>query len=74
MKLDVRGEFCPYPSLEAVKAMKSALPGEVIEVYTDHAPALETIPTQAKRLGFTVTIDEMGPTEWKITLTKATEA
>jgi len=71
VKLDVRGEFCPLPVLKAVEAMKRALPDEVIEVYTDHAPALETIPTQARRLGFTVKIDKMGPAEWRITLSRS---
>ncbi|MCL4458908.1 MAG: sulfurtransferase TusA family protein [Chloroflexi bacterium] len=68
MIVDVRGETCPYPMLKAVEAMKKAPPGEVIEVYTDHAPALETIPTQAKRLGFTVEIEQTGSPEWRITL------
>lgn len=71
MKLDCRGEGCPYPVMKAVGAMKKAKPDEVIELYIDHAPALETIPTQAKRMGFTARIDEMGPAEWRITLTRA---
>lgn len=71
MKLDVRGEICPFPVVKAVEAMKKALPDEVIEIITDHAPALETIPTQAARLGFTAKIDEMGTAEWKITLARA---
>ena len=57
--------------MKAVRAMKKALPDEVIEVYTDHAPTLETIPTQARRRGFTARIDEMGPAEWRITLARA---
>lgn len=70
MKLDVRGEICPFPVVKAVEAMKKALPDEAIEVYTDHAPSLEAIPTQAARLGFTAKIDEMGTAEWKITLVR----
>lgn len=74
MKLDCRGEVCPYPVLRAVEAMKKA-PAEVIEVLTDHAPALETIPTQAERLGFSAKIEQTGSPEWKITLTpKAKES
>ncbi|MBI4302600.1 MAG: sulfurtransferase TusA family protein [Chloroflexi bacterium] len=70
MILDVRGEICPYPMMKAVEAMKKAPPGETIEVYTDHAPALETIPTQAERLGFAYTIVETGSPEWRITLVR----
>ena len=69
MKLDVLGEICPYPMMKAVDAMKKvAGSGEIEEVITDHAPCLETIPPQAARLGFDVTIEEVGSPEWKITL------
>ena len=70
MRLDVRGEICPYPMLKAVEAMKRLPEGEVLEVITDHAPALETIPTQARRLGFRVKIEQTGNPEWVITLTR----
>lgn len=68
MKLDCRSEVCPYPILRAVEAMKKT-PPEAIEVLTDHAPTLETIPTQAERMGFSVKIEQTGNPEWKITLT-----
>lgn len=70
MKLDVRGEICPYPMLKAVEAMKRLSDGDVLQVITDHAPALESIPTQAKRLGFTFEIQQTGNPEWQITLTR----
>lgn len=70
MELDVRGEICPYPMMKAVKAMKEATKSrDTIEVITDHAPCLETIPPQATKLNFGVTIEEVGSPEWKITLT-----
>lgn len=68
MELDVRGEVCPYPMLEAVKAMR-ARDGEEILVVTDHAPCLETIPAQAPRFGYACTIEDAGPAEWHLTLT-----
>ncbi len=68
VRLDVRGEICPYPMLKAVEAMKRLPDGEVLEVITDHAPALESIPTQAKRLGFSVEIRQTGHPEWVIIL------
>ena len=73
-KLDVRGEICPYPMMRTVSALKK-LPGDekVLEVVTDHAPALETIPTQAARLGFRTDIEETGASEWRIMITR-TEA
>ncbi len=68
MKLDVRGEICPYPMLKAVEAMRRLKGDEPIEVITDHAPALETIPTQARRLGFSVSIEQTALAEWVLTL------
>lgn len=70
-QLDVRGEICPYPMMKTVQALKKLGPNEpVLEVITDHAPALETIPTQAVRLGYSVAIEETGNPEWRITLTR----
>ncbi len=70
-QLDVRGEICPYPMMQTVQALKRLGRDErVLEVITDHAPALETIPTQAARLGFEAVIVESGSPEWTITLTR----
>ena len=68
MKLDVRGEICPYPMLKAVEAMKRLPDGETLEIITDHAPALESIPTQAKRRRFAFDIQQTGNPEWRIIL------
>ena len=70
-RLDVRGEICPYPMMKTVQALKKLTPNDAgLEVTTDHAPALETIPTQAARLGYSAVIVETGAPEWKITLTR----
>ncbi|MCH7855635.1 MAG: sulfurtransferase TusA family protein [Gemmatimonadetes bacterium] len=70
-KLDVRGEICPYPMMRTVSALKK-LPGDetTLEVITDHPPALETIPTQAARLGFRTDIEETATSEWRLTITR----
>jgi len=70
-QLDVRGEICPYPMMKTVQALKKLKADDLgLEVITDHAPALETIPTQAARLGYSANIEETGSPEWKITLTR----
>ena len=70
-KLDVRGEICPYPMMRTVSALKKLAGDErALEVVTDHPPALETIPTQAARLGFRTDIEETGSSEWRITITR----
>lgn len=72
--LDVRGEICPYPMMRTVSALKKLSADEqTLEVVTDHAPALETIPTQAARLGFTTAVEEVGGSEWRIMLTRDRE-
>ncbi len=69
--LDVRGEICPYPMMRTVSALKKLSSDEsTLEVVTDHPPALETIPTQAARLGFRTDIEETGASEWRITITR----
>lgn len=67
-RLDVRGEQCPYPMMKASEAMQKAKEGEVIEVVTDHPPALMTIPNEAIKLGWNVKIEKAGSADWKITL------
>lgn len=70
--LDVRGEICPYPMMRTVSALKGLAADEgVLEVVTDHAPALDTIPTQAARLGFETAVEEVRGSEWRITLTRS---
>ena len=70
-QLDVRGEICPYPMMRTVSALKKLSADErVLEVVTDHAPALDTIPTQAARLGFKTDVQESGGSEWRLVLTR----
>ena len=70
-KLDVRGEICPYPMMLTVSALKKLTEDDKgLEVVTDHAPALETIPTQAARLGYRTDIEENGASEWRILITR----
>ncbi len=71
-KLDVRGEICPYPMMRTVSALKKLSEHkDALEVVTDHAPALDTIPTQAARLGYQTDIEETGASEWRLTITRA---
>jgi TusA-related sulfurtransferase len=68
--VDVRGEICPYPMLRAKAAMEGAVLGEVLDLLTDHPPALTTVPWQAQKLGFTAEVRELGGADWKITLSR----
>ena len=69
-KLDLRGEICTYPMLKTNEELDANKNIDILEVITDHSPALSTIPPQALKRGYDVEIDEIDNTEWKITLTK----
>ncbi|GAC1313787.1 MAG: hypothetical protein NVSMB2_02310 [Chloroflexota bacterium] len=70
-QLDVRGEICPYPMMKASDALKRLPQGESLQVLTDHAPALSTIPWEAAKQGFKARIERIGSPEWLITLQPA---
>src|SRR2546423_13763264 len=67
-QLDVRGEICPYPMMKASDALKKLPQGETLQVLTDHAPALSTIPWEAAKHGYRASIERVGSPEWLITL------
>lgn len=69
-KLDLRGEICPYPMLKTNEELDGDKEINILEVLTDHSPALSTIPPQALKRGYEVEIDEIDNSEWKITLKK----
>lgn len=71
-QLDVRGEICPYPMMKASEALKKLPTGESLQVLTDHAPALSTIPWEAAKQGYRATIERIGSPEWLITLVPTT--
>ena len=69
--LDVSGEICPSPMMRTVTALKKLSGDErTLEVVTDHPPCLETIPTQAARLGFRTDVEETGASEWRLVITR----
>ncbi|EZQ07069.1 sulfurtransferase TusA family protein [Candidatus Acidianus copahuensis] len=51
--LDVRGESCPIPEMEAQKKLKKMKGGQILEVLTDHQPAVDvTLPSLCKSHGY----------------------
>ncbi len=69
--VDVRGEVCPIPDVEAKRALKSMESGQILEMIIDYPLSKERIPEAAKREGHeVVAIDEVAPSEWKILIKK----
>ncbi len=73
MKIDVRGEICPYPVQKIVEALNRLPAGEELEVLTDHPPSLEMVRIIAGQRGFTMRVEDAGPAEWRIILSKKRE-
>ena len=44
---DMTGEVCPYPQVEAKKALEKLDPGDVLVQETDHVPSTENVPRAA---------------------------
>ncbi len=70
MKIDVRGEICPYPLKKTLEALDRLAPGEELEVLTDHPPSLEMIRITASQRGYAMRVEDAGPAEWRIILFK----
>lgn len=73
MKLDVRGEICPYPMTRALAALKKLSGDEELKVLTDHPPALSTIPWEGAKMGYRAEIQESASAEWTITLRRVNQ-
>ena len=41
---DMTGEVCPYPQVEAKKAIQQLDDGEILVQETDHVPSTENVP------------------------------
>lgn len=41
---DMTGEVCPYPQIEAKKAMSGLESGDLLVQETDHVPSTENVP------------------------------
>lgn len=66
LKIDVTGETCPVPLVEARKALRKASPGEIIEITGTHPASKKEIPMAVEALGMElISVDEKDGI-WKI--------
>lgn len=69
--IDTRGMACPYPSFEAVRAMNSLNPNDVLEVVTDSdESALESIPSVCEKRKWEFLVIEEDKDIWRIRIKK----
>jgi TusA-related sulfurtransferase len=66
IQVDVRGETCPVPLVEMRKALRKALPGDIIRVYGTHPPSRKEIPMAVEALRLKLLGIEGSDTDWEI--------
>lgn len=64
--IDVRGQTCPVPLVEARKALRKASPGDVIEVVGTHPSSRREIPMAVEALQLELLSVEGSETDWTI--------
>lgn len=65
-KVDVRGETCPVPLVETRKALRKAVPGDLIEVIGTHPASKKEIPMAVGALRLELLSVEGSDTDWTI--------
>lgn len=70
-KLEVMGQVCPFPLVEAKKAIEEIGAGDELVIEFDCTQATESIPRWAAEAGHAVTnFEQIGEAAWTITVQK----
>ena len=64
--VDCRGDTCPVPLVEVRKAIRRAVPGEIIEVMGSHPASKREIPMAVEALRLELLCIEGSETDWTI--------
>lgn len=68
IRIDVTGETCPVPLVEARKALLASPPGGRVEIVGDHDSSFKEIPLLARNLGHALVETEGDPARWRFVL------
>jgi tRNA 2-thiouridine synthesizing protein A len=66
IQVDVRGETCPVPLVETRKALRKAVPGDVVEVLGTHPASRKEIPMAVEALRLKLLSVDGSDTDWVI--------
>ena len=66
IRVDCRGETCPVPLVEVRKALRKAVPGDIIEVVGTHAASKKEIPMAVRSLKLELLSVEGSDGHWTI--------
>jgi tRNA 2-thiouridine synthesizing protein A len=73
-RLDIKGQVCPYTFVRSKLVLEKMNIGEILEIVTDHRPALNDIPKNMEHEGQKVLKIEQSPDEaWHIFIMKNSE-
>jgi tRNA 2-thiouridine synthesizing protein A len=70
IRIDVQGETCPVPLVEVRKAIRKAMPGDIIEAVGTHPMSKKEIPMAVKALGLLLLDIQEHEGVWKIRIQK----
>ena len=68
--LDLRGEPCPEPQIEILKALEQLKEGQVLEIITDDEPLQTSVPELCKSKGYPCEVQREGQTSFRIRIMK----
>lgn len=69
-ELDLRGQVCPGPTVEALEALKELRPGDRLTVVLDYLPARQTLPRLLEERGHRWRITEDDGTTFHLDIEK----
>jgi TusA-related sulfurtransferase len=69
--LETEGQVCPFPLVEARRAIAGIAPGDELRIDFDCTQATDSLPRWAAEEGYPVThFDRTGDASWTITVQK----
>jgi TusA-related sulfurtransferase len=74
VKIDLKGEVCPYTFVKSKLALEEMEIGQILEVIVDHEPAAENVPKSLINEGQKVlSVDKINDTDWRMVILKQRE-
>jgi tRNA 2-thiouridine synthesizing protein A len=71
MKIDIRGEVCPYTLVKSKLAIEEIERGDVLEIILDHKPAVENVPRALEAEGHKVLkVEQISDRDYRILVEK----
>ena len=74
VKIDLKGEVCPYTFVKSKLALEEMGIGQILEVIVDHEPAAENVPKSLTNEGQKVlSVEKINDTDWRMLILKQRE-